>query len=112
MFIRRDPAVSNSNTTCGGFAGYSGANVHNIVCNGGVAIIGRYVTVKIGGANASLGLCEIIVTSQAVEPVSGIDVINKSCMFSLSQCCSPPSEVVLNPIGELPTRFKEHFCVV
>ena len=33
------------------------------------------------------------------------------CKQNLSQCSSPPSEIALNPIGELPTRFKGQFCV-
>ena len=29
----------------------------------------------------------------------------------ISQCSSPPSEIVLDPIGELSTRFNGHFVV-
>ena len=67
VLVRR---ANNSNTTCGDFTGYSGTTSHNIVCNGGVPAIGRYVTLQLTGFNASLGVCEILVSSQAVEPVS------------------------------------------
>ena len=34
--------------------------------------------------------------------------ISSKCIDHISQCSSPPSEIVLDPIGELSTRFNGH----